>query len=175
MKGKLMSLLTDKRKRLRVVVVITALALLAFGGSEFLGRIQSQQVVYYNQGLALLKAGDPTAAVKAFEQSLVAYNAERNHTPNLPERLFVPGPSREIAAQAAGYEGVALFLLKQPQAAVRAYRASLCLNPGDQTFGLSQADAQRLQHEAEIVQSNLELLYRTYPELAPHQEPAPQQ
>ncbi len=104
-------------------------------------------------------------AVQQFDRSLAAYRnrvANENHLYN----YIYPPPDRGLAARAAFQKAKALLALKQPAAALEAFKESLMLNPGNGYTNVALAEAQRLEREARVTQYNLELLFSENENLA---------
>lgn len=119
---------------------------------------QSPQVAYYNQGLELFQNGDAEGAMKAFDQSLAVWRAR--HQSNWFERVCLPGPTDELAAETLGKQAIVFLLLRKPEQARDAFKRSLELNSGNNyPAKLSREEVDRLIEQALVEKKNLEILF----------------
>ncbi len=147
--------------------------LLVYSGNRLANWV-SPQTAYYNAGLQAYQNGDMLKAVQYFDRSIASYKAENNA--GWLHRFIYPRPSLEYAAMANFHKGKALLQAKQGEQAVAALKESLRINPGDvyddngQLTELyspfSAAERHRLREEAMQVQYDLEMLFKSRPDLA---------
>ena len=163
-KGDTMKLFAKLRGR-TALSLVTVLGVLLLLGAAALNSYQSSQVAYYNQGVALYKAGQVDQALQAFDKSLDAYR-QAQHAGWL-ERHLLSTPSSELAALADGKKGNLFVMKQQPELAVAAYEESLKLNPGDGSqAGHQTAETNRLNEQALAVKYDLDMLFRKNPSLS---------
>ncbi len=146
-----------------LVAALIAGVLLVDGGYR-LSTYVDPQVAYYDLGIKAYQAGDMAKAVRYFDMSIASYKAAQRDT--WMHRFINPRPSLELAAMANFQKGKALLQAKQAEQAVEAFKESLRLNPGDLRGGLSADQALRLHEEAMVVKYDLELLFKSRPDLA---------
>lgn len=163
-----MKLLATRKRRRIALVFVTLFGVLLLLGAEFIATWQSPQVLHYNQGIALLEAGDADGAdgaMKAFDKSLESYSRQQDS--NAFERALLPEPSLEYAALAHKQRAVLFILSQKPDQAVLAFKESLKLNPGDSyPAGIPNAQAERMREQALVVKYDLELLFKKNPDQA---------
>ncbi len=176
----------NKRTLCLLAAMLIGLACLA-GGLRLLITMTGQ-VGYYNLGLKAYTSGDMPHAVQFFDKSLAAYRAQQ-HARWL-ERFIYPQPSDELAAQADFQKAKALLQMQKAEQAVDAFKESLKLNPGNRCGNIEDdvvftktgpvyvnpasgcanlRDAQRLHEEAMVVKYDLEMLFKSRPDLAQQQ------
>lgn len=152
-----------KRRNLGLLAATLAGILMLYFGFT-LATWRSEQVDYYNLGLAAYEQGDVQTAVQAFDRSLHAY--KRDSRAGWLHRFVYPEPNRELAAQAAFHKAKSLLRARQAEPAVEAFKESLRLNPGNGYTDMALSDAQRMEAQALIVKYDLELLFKNQPQLA---------
>ena len=153
----------ENKRNLWLIAAVIAGALLLGGGYK-LASFKNGQVDYYNQGLKAYENGDMPTAIKLFDQSIASYRRELSA--GWTHRFIYPKPSRELAAMASFQKAKALLQNRQAEQAVEAFKDSLKLNPGDEIEGLDPEDALRMREEALVVKYDLELLFKSRPDLA---------
>lgn len=150
-----------------ILVSVIGLGLLV--GSHFLAIRTSPQVAYYDQGIELYLQGDAENALKAFDQSIAAYNRDSREggISGWANRQIYGAPSEEIAALAYAKKGQLLIVLQKADQAVLAFKASLGINAGDNLYaGVSLSDEQKLREQAFVAKYNMELLFKKNPSQA---------
>lgn len=157
-----------KHNKWRVVLWLLAFFAggIMFAGGVTLERWRSEQIDFYNAGIAAHQSGNAQAAVEMFDRSLSAY--QRTLRARWLERFVYPRPNTELAARASFHKGMALIQAQQAEPAMAALLLSLRLNPGAGR-GHYADDAARLSELALIVKYNLELLFHERPDLAHNQ------
>ncbi len=157
-----------KHNKWRVVLWLLAFFAggIMFAGGVTLERWRSEQIDFYNAGIAAHQGGNAQAAVEMFDRSLNAY--QRTLRAGWLERFVYPRPNTELAARASFHKGMALIQAQQAEPAMEALLLSLRLNPGAGR-GYYADDATRLSELALIVKYNLELLFHARPDLAHNQ------
>jgi tetratricopeptide (TPR) repeat protein len=160
-----MKLLSTRKRRRIAIGIATALGVLLLVASSLVATYRDPQVAYYNQGLEAAQNGDMGNALKAFDKSIAAYKQELDRNP--VEKFLLPAPSLELAALAHKQRGLIYILSKKPEDAIKAFKESLAVNPGDlQDERFDPATAKRLYNEALVVKYDLELLYKKNPQQA---------
>lgn len=147
-----------------LIGAVVAGVMLLYSGYR-LSNWASPQVAYFNAGLAAYEAGDMPKAVQFFDRSLSAYKAEQNAS--WMHRFIYPRPSLEYAAMASFHRGKALLQAKQAELGVEAFKESIRLfDNALQDERLSALEAKRLQAKELVVQYDLEMLFKSRPDLA---------
>lgn len=156
-----------------LIAALLAGMMLVYSGNKLAGWV-SPQTAYYNAGLTAYTNGDMTKAVQYFDRSIAAYKAEIKA--GWLHRFIYPRPSMEYAALANFHKGKALLQARQGEQAVAALKESVRINPGDvydengQVTALyspfTAAERRRLREEAMQVQYDLEMLFKSRPDLA---------
>lgn len=159
-----------KKKSRLVLAAALLVGLASFGFGYHLLTWQDAQVVYYNQGIAAYKSGDPQTALELFDKSLGVYRQRQRA--GWKDRFIYPAPNQEFAALANFQKAKSLLRLRKAEPAVEAFKESLRLNPGndyDSLSGLSGAskkELDRLVEQALTVKYDLELLFNNNQQLA---------
>jgi hypothetical protein len=149
------------------LVSVAGLALLV--GSHFLAVRTAPHIGWYNQGVELYLQGDAEGALKAFDQSIAAFNRDSRESDvtGWAHRQMHGTPSVEIAALAYAKKGQLLIVLQKADRAVIAFKSSLGLNAGDNLYErISLTEEQRLREQAFVVKYNMELLFKKNPSQA---------
>lgn len=149
-----------------LIAAALAGALFLAGGYHLL-TWSSGQVEFYNLGLKAYENGDMPTAIQAFDRSIAIYKQEKRAS--WFHRFIYPQPDDELAALAYFHKGKAHLMNRQGELAVESFKESLRLNPGDRIEGLAADDAERLREEALVVKYDLEMLFKSRPDLAQQQ------
>ncbi len=172
--------------QLGVLIGIACLGTAMFVAGLYMETYQSEQVRFYNQGLALYQKAltDPKVmdeAILDFDKSVDAYRAQEN--PSFLGSLIYPLRSSEIAALALGKKAVLLLYKQKLDDAVKAFKDSISINPGSLHAELialtmpgehpSSEDIARLADQAYVTIHNLEMLFRKSPALQQSQAKRP--
>jgi len=155
----------ENRKRWLFAALVAGAALLV--GGYRLATFTSGQAELYNLGLKAYETGDMPKAIQLFDQSIAAYKHEQNAS--WLHRFIYPQPSQELAALACFQKAKAQLQNNQAELAVESFKDSLKLNPGDRYEGLAPEEAERLHEEAMVVKYDLEMLFKSRPDLAQQQ------
>lgn len=160
-----MKLLSTRKRRRIAIGIATALGVLLLVAASLVSTYRDPQVAYYNQGLELAQNGDMENALKAFDKSVAAYNQELDRNP--VEKFLLPAPSLEMAALAHKQRALIFIMAQKPEEAIKAFKESLKLNPGDQMMPATDPEtAKRLYNQALVVKYDLELLFKKNPQQA---------
>ena len=160
-----MNFLAQWRKQLLCACVIAGILLLA--GGYHLITWTSGQSEFYNLGIKAYGSGHMPEAIQLFDKSIAGYRAETQA--NWLHRFVYPQPDRELAALACFQKAKAHLQNRQAELAVEAFKESLRLNPGDRIEGVAATDAVRLRDEALVVKYDLEMLFKSRPDIAQQQ------
>lgn len=155
-----------KRRAMWLVAFTLAGALLLAGGYHLLSW-RSPQIDYYNLGIKAYKKGDMPQAVQHFDRSVAAYRAATQAS--WLHRFVYPQPDKELAAMACFHKGKAHLQNRQGELAVESFKESLRYNPGNLYLSLTPAELKRLSEEALTVKYDLEMLFKSRPDLASQQ------
>ena len=156
-------MLNNKKWRVFFWLLVFAAGSIMLGGGVSLARWRSDQIDFYNAGLAAYEAGDAEQAVEMFDRSLSAY--QRVLQASWMERFIYPRANTELAARAGFHKGMVLIRAQQAEPAAAALLLSLRLNPSGAGAYYGD-DAARLRELSLIVRYNLELLFNQRPDLA---------
>ena len=150
----------------RNIFVFTVLSLgLSFLLAGYYVMANDIAMIYdYNQGLANFQNGNIGYAKVYFKRVISDYNANYVNG-NFISRSLLPSNSRELAALSYFQLGNAYFTDMNLNRAVKAYEASLEINPGND-YSLWQAFSySRLHREAMNTKYNLEILFIQNPQM----------
>lgn len=160
-----MNILAKWRKHLLVASMIAGLIFIT--GGAYLIIWTSGQAEYYNLGLKAYNNGQMSQAILCFDKSIASYRAETQA--GWLHRFIYPKPDKELASLAYFQKAKAHLQNRQAELASEAFKESLRLNPGDKIAELTQEDAVRLHEEAFVVKYDLEMLFKSRPDIAQQQ------
>ncbi|MBY0359924.1 MAG: hypothetical protein K2W82_18110 [Candidatus Obscuribacterales bacterium] len=167
-------------RKLAALTLVTVLGCALVVAQKQLAVWESPQVTFYNEGLAFYNEGKVDEAMVAFDKSLDAYKAGRRREGW--QKYVYPATSTEWAAEAHHKKAI-LYIMKQkaPQA-IESFKESIKLNSGADQFreltadqvkylgeelrNMTEADIQRLDAKAKIVQYDLEMMFKKNPSMA---------